>query len=318
MQGMANEDLVRSVLGRITDCGFAAAGTSPAEIGRRYRDRYDHWVESGHHGPLRYMEDSRDLRLDLRSLFPWAKGVFCAAMPYNTSRVMSAGFVQKGRSWVSRYAWGRDYHKVLRRNLKPAAALLEEAGHRARICIDSVPVLERALAVQAGLGFQGKNSMLIVPGWGSYVFLGEIVTDLDLPAGAPVQDGCGDCEICFRGCPTGALEEAGILDARRCLSTWTIEHRGDFPPEVPSLHGHLFGCDRCQEVCPHNRQAPLASDRDFEPREGWFAPDAREIADMPEARWDRVTRGSAIRRARHDGLRRNALRILKESDQVIE
>ncbi len=315
---MANEDLVRSVLGQITDSGFAAAGTSPAEIGMRHRDRYDHWVESGHSAPLRYMEESRDLRLDPRMLFPWARGVFCAAIPYNTSRVMSAGLVHEGRSWVSRYAWGRDYHKVLRQKLKPAAALLEAAGHRTRICVDSVPLMERALAVQAGLGFLGKNGMLIVPGWGSYVFLGEIVTDLDLPAGVPVPDGCGDCEICLRGCPTGALVEPGIVDAGLCISTWTIEHRGEFPPGVPRLHGHLFGCDRCQEVCPHNRQAPLVPERDYEPREGWFAPDPREIADMPEARWDRATRGSAIRRARFDGLRRNARRILEESDQVIE
>ncbi len=312
---MEKNDLVQSVLDRIRGAGFVAAGTSPARLENGFRERYRRWVEDGHHGPLGYMSDSGGRRCDPRALFPWANGVFCAAMPYNTSRAMSAGFVHEGRSWVSRYAWGRDYHKVLRQKLKAAAALLEEAGHRARICVDSVPLLERALAVQAGLGFPGKNGMLIVPGWGSYVFLGELVTDLELPAEAPVPDGCGECEICFRGCPTGALRGPGTVDAGLCLSTWTIEYRGDFPPDVPPLHGHLFGCDRCQEVCPHNRRAPLCSDADFEPRNGWFSPDPREIADMPEARWDRATRGSAIRRARFDGLRRNARRILEESDR---
>ncbi len=315
---MANKDLVQSVLDRIIDAGFAAAGTSPGTIEGVFRDRYSRWIEDGQHHPLSYMADSLDRRLDPRLLFPWAGGVFCAAMPYNTSRVMSAGLVHEGRAWVSRYAWGRDYHKVLKQRLKPAALLLENAGHRARICVDSVPLMERALAVQAGLGFLGKNGMLIVPGWGSYVFLGEIVTDLNLPAGPSISEECGDCEICLRGCPTGALEAAGVLDAGRCLSTWTIEHRGDFPPEVPSLHGHLFGCDRCQEVCPHNRRAPLTPEKDFRPMDVWFAPDPHEIAGMKEDEWDLCTRGSAVRRARYDGLRRNAMRILEESDRVIK
>lgn len=309
---------MRSALDHLLDEGFAAVGTSPADIEKRFRDRYGAWIEDGHHNPLRYMIDSRDRRLDLNSLFPWARGVFCAALPYNTSRVMSAKPIHEGRAWVSRYAWGRDYHKVLKQRLKSAAVLLEKAGHKARICVDSVPLLERALAVQAGLGFLGKNGMLIVPGWGSYLFLGEIVTDLELPGGKSVPDGCGVCEICLRGCPTGALIKAGVLDAGSCLSTWTIEHRGDFPPHVPSLHGHLFGCDRCQEVCPHNRRAPLCASEDFKPRGRWLSPEPQEIVEMPQNAWDEATRGSAIRRARYDGLLRNARRILDERDRENE
>jgi epoxyqueuosine reductase len=315
---MEKNDLVQSVLDRIRGAGFVAAGTSPARLEKGFQDRYRRWIEGGHHGPLDYMSDSGGRRTDPRALFPWANGVFCAALPYNTSRVMSAKRIHEGGAWVSRYAWGRDYHNVLKRKLKAGAAILEKAGYRARICVDSVPLLERALAVQAGLGFLGKNGMLIVPGWGSYVFLGELVTDLELMGGEAVTDGCGKCEVCLKGCPTGALGEPGTLDAGLCLSTWTIEHRGDFPSDVPPLHGHLFGCDRCQEVCPHNRRAPLCSDVDFEPRNGWFSPDPREIIEMSEDVWDHATRGSAVRRARFDGLRRNARRILDERDQVIE
>jgi epoxyqueuosine reductase len=236
------------------------------------------------------------------------------ALPYNTRRDLSAHAMASGKAWVSRYAWGRDYHKVVRARLRPAARVLEAAGYKARVCVDTVPLLERHFAWKAGLGFIGKNGLLIHPEFGSYLFLGAILTDMDLEDSTPLPDGCNECEVCLRGCPTSALVASRVLDAGRCISTWTIESRGPFPQTAPPLHGHLFGCDRCQEVCPYNRQAPLSKEADFKPRGGWFAPDPATAVQMTAEDWSTATRGSAVRRARHDGLLRNARRLLDERD----
>ncbi len=259
------------------------------------------------------METGSTPRSDPRAWLPWARGAFCVAMPYNTRRELSAHAIGSGRAWVSRYAWGRDYHRVLRGRLAQAARMLREAGFQARVCVDSAPVLERDMAWRAGLGFIGKNGLLINPALGSYLFLGEVLTDLELPDGRPLEDGCGECALCLKGCPTKAFSAPRRLDAGRCLSTWTIEHRGPFPPEAPPLRGHLFGCDRCQEVCPYNREAPLAGEPEFAPRAPWFAPAPEEVAGLASQAWDAATSGTALRRARHDGLVRNARRIIEEN-----
>jgi epoxyqueuosine reductase len=308
-----DQGLIQSVLHAMRDAGFGAAGTTPAVLDESDGLAYGRWLAGGLNGGLGYMASSRALRTSPAGLDPWVRGLFCGAMAYNTSREMSAAHIHKGRAWVSRYGWGRDYHKVLRARLRPAAALLEASGHRARICVDTAPLLERPFARQAGIGFIGKNTMLIHPELGSYLFLGEILTDLEVPPSGRIGDGCGDCELCLRACPTAAFAGPRVLDAGLCISTWTIEHRGPFPPSAPPLNGHLFGCDRCQEVCPFNRKAPMAKEREFEARPPWFAPAAREIAGLTPEEWDVVTRGSAIRRARYEGLQRNADRIEEES-----
>lgn len=305
-------DLVHRLRACLKAEGFPLVGTASVRPHGRDVDAYRRWLAGGMHGHLHYMARSAGLREEPSTLEPWARGVVCAALPYNTSRELSVRAVAAGRAWVSRYAWGRDYHKVLRARLRRAAGLLRAEGHRARVCVDSAPLLERALAAKAGLGFIGKNGMLIHPDWGSYLFLGEILTDLETEDSEPLPDGCGDCELCMRGCPTQALPSPRVLDARRCLSTWTIEHRGAFTEQTPPLHGHLFGCDRCQEVCPYNREAPLSDEAEFRARAAWHAPDPSAVASMGEARWDEATQGTALRRARFDGLKRNAARILEE------
>lgn len=296
--------------------GFPLVGTCSAARNAEAAEALARWLRAGLEGPLGYMRRHPDLRPSPARLEPWARGAFCVALPYNTRRDLSARSISTGRAWVSRYAWGRDYHNVLRARMGPAARLLRGLGFRARICVDTVPILERSMAVRAGLGFIGKSGLLIHPRWGSYLFLGEILTDLELGDGEPIPDGCGECTLCLRGCPTKAFVAPRTLDAGRCLSTWTIEHRGAFPAEAPNLHGHLFGCDRCQEVCPYNREAPLAQEADFEPRAPWFAPDPLVVEGMSEAAWDAATAGTAVRRARYDGLVRNARRILDETSDV--
>jgi epoxyqueuosine reductase len=304
--------VVQEIFCELRRAGFPLVGTCSAAPDRRGAEALAQWLRAGLEGPLGYMKRHSGLRSDPVSLEPWIGGAFCVALPYNTRRDLSAHAIGAGRAWVSRYAWGRDYHKVLRARMGPAGRLLRSAGFHARICVDTAPVLERAMAARAGLGFIGKNGLLIHPELGSYLFLGEILTDLELPDGAPVEDGCGGCALCLKGCPTDAFVAPRVLDAGRCLSAWTIEHRGPFPPAAPSLRGHLFGCDRCQEVCPYNREAPLAGEAEFEPREPWFAPDPLQVEEMTEGDWDEATRGTAVRRARHDGLVRNARRISDE------
>lgn len=309
---MANRaDLIERVLTALNSVGFALVGTASIATTKEDAAAYRSFLAAGYDGPLKYLRRSHDARLDPRVHVPWARGAFSAAIPYNTSRDNSAAHIKTGRAWVSRYAWGRDYHKVVRKKLKAAATLLLEAGFQARVCCDSFPLLERALARRAGLGFIGKNGLLVHPKYGSYLFLGEILTDLELPQGQTLPDGCGGCSKCIKACPVKAFAAPRVLDAGKCISTWTIEHRGPFPPEAPPLHGHLFGCDRCQEVCPYNRGGPLATEPDFSPRLEWFAPNPITLLKLSDAELEPRLNGSPLKRAGAASLRRNSARILE-------
>ncbi|MEW6759020.1 MAG: tRNA epoxyqueuosine(34) reductase QueG, partial [Acidobacteriota bacterium] len=278
-------------------------GTASPDVGDRDREALGRWVSEGRFLGMDYMARTAAWRASLLQWIPWVRGLFVAALPYNTCKTFSAHAIRKGGAWVSRYAWGRDYHRVMVSRLRPASRLLESRGFRARICVDSAPLLERAFGVKAGLGFVGKNGCLTHPQWGSYLFLGEIVTDLPTKDTGAVADVCWGCERCMRACPAGAFAAPYVLDARRCLSYWTVEHRGAFPKEAPRLKGHLFGCDRCQEVCPFNLEAPLAEEPEFRPRKGFQAPSPDEILGFGLREWEDRASGSALRRAGIEGLR---------------
>lgn len=307
-----DEAVVRGTLDRIRTAGIPLAGTASPDLPEADRLHLAAFLARGLGDGLSYLGRTAPWRAALREWLPWARGLFVAALPYNTRRDFSAHWIRRGRTWVSRYAWGRDYHRVLVARLRPAARFLEARGFKARICVDSAPLLERAYAVKAGLGFIGKNGCLVHAEWGSYLFLAEIVTDLPLEDSGPAPSVCWGCERCLRSCPAQAFAEPYVLDPRRCLSAWTIEHRGPFPGEAPRLKGHLFGCDRCQEVCPFNLEAPLAPEPELEPRPGWFAPAPEGVLALSPAEWERRSTGSPLRRAGLAGLRRNAGRILWE------
>jgi len=302
--------LIAEALEALRAAGFPLVGTAPVEHDGRDREAFSRFLGEGWQGPMEYLSRTAAHRLDVRRIFPWANGAVCAAMPYRTTREAPRG---PAGARVSCYAWGRDYHKTLRKRLKAAEAVLQGAGHRARVCVDSVPLLERALCRRAGLGFIGKNGMLLHPDFGSYLFLGVVLTDLPVPAGREVPDGCGACQRCLDACPTGAFPGPRLLDGSRCLSTWTVEHHGSFPPATPRLEGHLFGCDLCQEVCPYNASAPLSAEPDFGPRPEWFPPDPEALLALDDAGLEHLLDGSPLRRAGHDGLRRNAARVLSEN-----
>ncbi|MEJ5369187.1 MAG: tRNA epoxyqueuosine(34) reductase QueG [Bryobacteraceae bacterium] len=291
--------------------GFQLAGIARAAPVADF-PLYQQWVDDGLAGPLDYLKDHRALlRQDPRRLLPAARSVLCVGLLYNTP-----GPEQHS---VSRYAWGAaDYHDVMRSMLERVVAeVAEETGpFEHRICIDTAPLLERSLAREAGLGWIGKNTCLIHQPHGSWFFLGEVLTDLDLPPDSPPPDRCGTCRRCIDACPTQALVPAGggryRLDARLCISTWTIEQRGPLPEEAREATGALlFGCDICQEVCPWNRRAPFSQLPGFQPLHP--DPDLAELAGLTEEDFRSRFRRTPLWRTKYAGLLRNAATAMGNS-----
>jgi len=286
-------------------CGIAAAGPIDPE------DRLGNWIARGFHAGMDWLARTKAVRQDVRLKMPAARSVVVVACNYYSPRPESP----PGRGRVSRYAWGRDYHRVLR---KPMAALAQaiseiEEGTECYASVDTGPVLERAWAAQAGLGWIGKNGLVIRDGLGSWFFIGVIITTLELAPDAPARNACGTCEKCMKACPTGAIVEPGVVDARRCISYHTIENRGEIPSDFCERFGDwVFGCDMCQEVCPWNRSVPATPIADFGPRPGCANPDLDEWLALDETAFDQRFKGSPIRRAKQEGLRRN-LRIAKDN-----
>ena len=292
------------------ECGFelagvAAAGPSPD------RGRYLEWVSRGMAGAMRYLTDHRaEARMDPRRLLPRARSVIVVGKLYNTAQPYSTEIDDPGRGWISRYAWGRDYHAVMREGLERLAERLRSfADFEWKVCVDTAPLLERSYAREAGLGWIGKNTCLINQQSGSWFFLGELLTSLELAVDAPPPDRCGTCSRCIDACPTQAIVPDGAggwsLDARLCISYFTIELKGPIPEEHRAAMGrHIFGCDICQDVCPWNRQAPSAPEPDFAPRH--FAPPLDQIALLSPEEFRRSYAGTAVTRTRYAGLLRNA------------
>jgi len=300
-------DRIRASARRI---GFDAVALGPlgsGEDGRRLLD----WLRDGLGADLDYMAEAPEARADPRVRFPWARGVVAVALhhdPGSTPGTEPARERGPG-AFVARYARGADYHRVLEGRLKRLRDAVVRAGGpgtRAWWAADHAPVLDRALARDAGLGFFGKNTMLIRPRAGSYFVLGEVLTSLDLPAAPAPAGSCGTCTRCLEVCPTRAFPAPFRLDAGRCVSYLTIENRGPIPEELrPGVGTMVFGCDLCQEVCPWNRFARPASARDLRPRALAADPDLLALAALDEAGWRRAFSGSAVLRAGWSGWRRN-------------
>ncbi|MBZ5576764.1 MAG: tRNA epoxyqueuosine(34) reductase QueG [Acidobacteriia bacterium] len=291
-------------------CGFELAGVARAEpVDDRYG--YHQWAAAGFAGEMNYLTDRRAaVRDDPRSLLPSARSVICVGKLYHTPWPHSTGLDDPERGWISRYAWGEDYHLVVRRGLARLEALLRErcgAGFESRICVDTVPLLERSYARQAGLGWIGKNTCLINQPQGSWFFLGELLTSLEIAPDAPPPDRCGTCTRCIDACPTAALvprDNGYSLDARLCISYLTIELRGSTPGETRAGIGpHIFGCDICQDVCPWNRRAPVTIEPEFQPRH--FAPPLEDLAALTEEEFRAMFHESPMVRPRYAGFLRN-------------
>ena len=311
MFGMDAENS-RALAARIKDwgreLGFAAvriAGTElpDAETGLAA------WLHAGYHGEMDYMAGHGAKRARPPELLPGTRAVVVVRMDYRPEAADAGANLQDGqRAYISRYALGRDYHKLLRGRLqKLAERMAGEIGPGGyRVFVDSAPVMEVELAVQAGLGWRGKHTLLLDRDAGSWFFLGEIFTDLPLPPDAPVTDHCGTCRACLDACPTGAIVAPDRLDARRCISYLTIELKGGIPEDLrPLLGNRIYGCDDCQSCCPWNRDAPLTKEKDFAPRHGLDQATLAELFAWTAAEFDERLAGSPIRRIGHERWLRN-------------
>lgn len=289
--------------------GFSAVGVCDV-VSAPHLDFFDQWVARQRHADMDWLAASRALRSDPETLLPGGRSIIAVTLDYNRPNPYVPGHPR-----IARYALGRDYHKVLRGKLKRLAGLLEAEGFAARPCVDSAPIFERDYAHLAGLGWFGKNTMLIDSRRGSWFFLGLLLTTASFEPDAPAEGGCGTCTRCIDACPTGAIVFADGrwgIDSGRCISYLTIEHEGPIPEDLATQMGPwTFGCDVCQEVCPFNEQrltqplrGALATEPDFL-RERPF-PSLEGIEAMTETEWDLLTQGSAIRRTGLEGLKRNA------------
>jgi epoxyqueuosine reductase len=292
--------------------GIASVGEFP-ELAR-----FPEWIAAGRAGEMKYLE-SRDesgqlRRASLQAAFPWARSVIVGAINYNTAQPYSTAVNNPPRGWISRYAWGRrDYHDSVLRRVREVEGKLKEmysgkAPVETRSYVDTGPLVERVYARYAGVGWIGKNTCVINQKLGSWLFLAVIVTSIELSPDLPAPDRCGTCTRCIEACPTGALVAPYELDSNKCISYLTIEKRGAIPEELRVGVGQqVFGCDICQDVCPWNRKAPVSEKPAFQPREGLVNPVLAWLAEISEEEFREKFRGSPVKRAKRNGLRRNAL-----------
>jgi epoxyqueuosine reductase len=292
-------DLAARVKAAAHRLGFDLVAIGPADP-PEHGGAFEAWLDAGYAGSMAYLARGRDKRLDPRRVLPGARSVIACALNYYQ------GPEAPGPAHVARYAWGRDYHAVLEPRLRAILADLEAVapGTVGRVYVDTGPVLERDLAARAGLGWIGKNTMLLHPRLGSYFFIGIVLTTAALEPDPRLADRCGTCTRCLEACPTGAFPAPYVLDARRCISYLTIEHRGAIGAEQRASVGTLaFGCDVCQDVCPWNRRAPVTAEAAFAARD---LPSLVELAALTDESYRARLAGSPLRRARRRGLARNA------------
>jgi len=318
-------ELARSVAMSI---GFAEAGlvAVPHVTSDRDAARFSEWVNAGRAGTMGYLErldeQGRLVRSQVGVPFPWARSAIVCFANYHSAEPRSIDPAQSDTCWIARYAWSSrsdangvrrasDYHKVLKKRLRSLEVRLHDqfGEFEARGYVDTGPVVERALATAAGLGWTGKNTCLIHPKLGSYGFLAVLLTSLEVQperASLTVPDRCGTCRRCLDACPTGALIAPYQMDATLCISYLTIEHRGAIDASLMEGMGRqVFGCDICQDVCPWNRKAPIATDSELEPRAELVNPSLEWLAELDESQFEKLFNGSPVRRAGFHGLRRN-------------
>jgi epoxyqueuosine reductase len=295
--------------------GFHKVGIVRAEALTEARERLQEWLRRGFQGEMRWMERDPEQRADPRRLFAEARFVVVVALNYYTPHTHTGA---SGTGKISRYAWGDDYHDAVGSRLKSLLAWIKQQWPEAegKACVDTSPMMDKAWAERAGLGWIGKHTNLITRDYGSWVFIGELLLNLELEADSErVEDHCGTCTLCIEACPTGAITEPYVVDSNKCISYATIELRApELTPEVAAnMDGWLYGCDVCQDVCPWNRFEKETGEQGFAPRPGNVTPDLAEILELTPDTYAARFRRSPIKRAKLAGLRRNA-RALLESE----
>jgi len=298
--------------------GFDKVGIVRAEPLEQETSRLKEWLARGYHGEMSWMARDVDKRLNPTELFPQARSVVVVALNYYTPAQHQEN---SGTGKVSRYAWGDDYHDVLKTKLESLLAWIREQDPDAagKVCVDIQPTMDKAWAVRAGLGWLGKHTNVITPEFGSWIFIGELLLNLDLDADADrFEDHCGTCTLCIDACPTQAITEPYVVDSNKCISYATIELRA---PELPEtiqhdLSGWLYGCDICQDVCPWNRFEQVTNETRFEPRAGNVNASLDEILELTSETYAARFRASTMKRAKISGLQRNARALLAADSYV--
>ncbi len=284
-------------------CGIAPAGDHPELTFFR------EWLDRGYAGDMAYLNRSAERRADVRNVVPSARTVIVTGTIYNTDRPYSIESKDPRQAHIARYAWGDDYHDVIGARMEELLAWMRAGSlepFEARAYVDTGPVQERVYAQYAGIGWIGKNTCVINPEKGSWIFLAEIICSLDLECDRPSLDQCGTCTLCIEACPTKAIVGPGVLDSRRCISYLTIEQRGDIPAEFREAIGtHVYGCDICQEVCPWNATPPISADPAWQPRAAWDGVSVDELASRSDDELRTAMKKSAMQRTKVAGLRRN-------------
>jgi epoxyqueuosine reductase len=312
------DEIKAAVMRAATEAGFDRAGVAPVDDAPEL-EHFPRWISAGHAGDMKYMaardQQGRLKRASLSHASPWARSVVVCALNYNTAQPYSMQVSNEARGWISRYAWSReDYHDVVLLRLRRVEAALKKLCASedliTRCYVDTGPIVERVVAKYAGIGWIGKNTCIINQKLGSWLFLGVILTSLDLKPDLPAPDRCGSCTRCIDACPTDALIAPYQLDSNRCISYLTIEKRGALPHDEELRSGmgrHVFGCDICQDVCPWNRKAPATNADELQAREELVNPALDWLAEMSAEEFRQTFRGSPLKRAKREGLRRNAV-----------
>ena len=300
---LKNDLLKQKLKQKAIELGFFEMRVAKAEHLDKEAYRLEQWLKKDYNGSMNWMEKNIDLRLDPRKLVPGARTVIVFAFNYYTDKKQTEDSPK-----ISKYAYGRDYHKVLKSRLKKLIQWIgEEIGDiQGRAFVDSAPVMERAWAEKSGLGWIGKHSLSLTKQKGSFYFLATLISDLDLSPDAPTIDHCGTCTRCIDACPTHAIVQPYVVDAKRCISYLTIEYKEKLPLDLQSqMEGWAFGCDICQDVCPWNRFSKQHQEPDFEPKESLLAMNNSDWQEITEEVFQKLFEGSAVKRTGFEGLKRN-------------
>ena len=301
---------VRTVKSRIVDkaraLGFAAVGFTRA-AGTGERASLERFLAEGRHGDMAWMQDARSVRGSPEAIWPQARSVVALGLSYAPDGNPLAPLDDPGQAAIALYALRRDYHHVLKKRLKALARWITETfAAETRVFVDTAPVMEKPLSQRAGIGWQGKHTNLVSREFGSWLLLGEVFTTLDLPPDAPAEDICGSCDACVRACPTGALDAPYQIDARRCISYLTIEHKGDIPPDLARQMGNrVFGCDDCLAACPWNKFAGPAADPEMAERDDLARFKLADLVRLDDAQFRKLFAGTPIKRTGHARMMRN-------------
>ena len=284
--------------------GFSGCGISKARFLSEEAKNFEKWLSNGYQGSMSYLEKNIDKRLNPTILVPGSKSVISLAFNYFPPKKL----IDNNNFIISKYAYGRDYHKVLKKKLKKLFFLMREkiGNIEGRVFVDSAPIHERAWAKLSGLGWIGKNSLLINKNQGSFFFLAEIICDLELEYDEPVLNKCGNCSRCIDACPTDAITKAQVINAKKCISYLTIENKDNIPEELnDSMNNSIFGCDICQDVCPWNKNSKPHEEIEFLPKKNLRKLRKKDWVELTEETFDRIFEGSAIKRTKYKGLKRN-------------